>query len=269
MDTDLVYVKLEPKTWSIVAAATANIFHEIPNLGSYAVVVGPSGMGSTGILKHDATVFGRVVYEGSTTGGFSGAAYMVANRLAGVHQRGGRLINGGYSAGYVWVTLCQAENLKMEATEDWLRNSFKGKKRVRVDQSWGDLDTARIQVDGTYAIVDKKAMRNVFGKDWREGVDSFKVPRPLAYEDEPELESGEARSSKEPGALNVVDASQEGNSTQMHTLINGFDKLSRKQQKAIMRQFEDFYRTTNGQEIMTSKQVLDSIVKGISAAHQN
>ncbi|APG75840.1 hypothetical protein 1 [Hubei sobemo-like virus 47] len=268
IDTDLVYTKLSPDEWSMLAVGVSTLYHEVQFAGSYAAIVGPMGLGSTGLLRHDSTVFGRVVYDGSTTGGFSGAAYVVAGRLAGVHQRGGP-VNGGYSASYIWVTLCAMEKLKQEATEDWLRNSFKNKKRVRVDQSWKDLDTVRVQVDGQYAIIDKDSMRKTFGKNWNEELSSFKVPKSLGYADAEEFESGEVKSSKGPGALNVLDRTQEEVSSPVHVLTAGFKQLSDQEQREVIGQLSDLRKTINTRRLgRISKRALSSIVEDTSEGQQ-
>lgn len=243
VDTDLVYVSLAPKIWSQVGASSQTICHLLPEHGVYACITGPAGLGSTGTLRHDSTVFGRVVYEGSTTGGFSGAPYMVSNQVAGIHQRGG-IVNGGYAASYVWITICHLEGMKGEATEDWLQNSFKGKKRVKIDRSWADLDTVRIQVGGQYAIVERSSMRKVLGANWQEDVDSIKIPRELGYEDST-LESGEVMNSKKPGASSIVVKAQEELESPILVLTTGFKQLSAGQQREALRELLTSCMTTS------------------------
>ncbi|APG75847.1 hypothetical protein 1 [Hubei sobemo-like virus 46] len=268
LDTDMVYVRLPNNVWSQLGVGTSALVHEVPSQGVYCTIVGPATLGSCGMLRHDPYVFGRVVYDGSTTGGFSGAAYMRANSIAGIHQRGGKTCNGGFSVSYLWVTLCAMEKMKPEDTADWLRNSFKGKKRVRVDKSWADTDTVRVMVDGAFAIVERSSMKQAFGSNYQDDLEDFKVPRELGYEDAVN-ESGEVKSLKQPGALSVVQNTQEEETSPVLILTNGFKRLSTEQQNMVMGELNALRKITNIRKMaLQSKAASSSIVTDSSSTQQ-
>lgn len=166
IDTDLIAVELSDTEWSTIGASVQAICHDIVESGSYSAIVGARGLGTLDVLRHDSRVFGRVVYNGTTRGGYSGAPYMVNNRIAGIHQSGGA-VNGGYSASYVWVTLNAMLNRKEEDTADWITKVLKENRRIEVDDGWHDLETLRIKIGGKYAIVTREAAAKALGNDWR------------------------------------------------------------------------------------------------------
>lgn len=234
LDTDLVYLKLTHVEWSTMGAGTMNILHEIPPNGVYSQIVGHAGLGTTGQLRHDGTCFGRVVYEASTFPGYSGAIYVVANRIAGIHQSGSDTVNGGYSASYVWATISFLEKMQEESTEDWLREQyFDNDSWLEIDQTWHGLDTARVRVKGRYHIVMRESLDNVFGEEWKGKARVGKKAR-RHYADfeasglnvNPSLKSGDS------GKVREISPVPEGNP--VLTLTAGFMKLSDEQQREVL-----------------------------------
>lgn len=173
--TDLVAVQLEPREMSILGAQRAVIQHVLPQNGKMVTATGPLSKGSTGVLADDSVSFGYVNYHGSTEGGFSGAGYYDGKKCAGIHQRGGP-VNQGWSMSFIYATLCHEAKLKPEDSEDWLRGEFMNGRKIRIDRSWGDLDSQRVQVAGRYAIVDKSSLDRAFGADWRGSNEEDFVP---------------------------------------------------------------------------------------------
>lgn len=235
VDTDMGFVAMSADELSQVGISRASIGHVIPDQGSVAVIVGASGLGTQGRLNHDSEVFGRVVYGGTTVGGYSGAAYCVMNQVVGIHQCGGK-INGGYSASYLWVTINFLKGTgENEDTWDWLQKSYKGKKRIEVDLSWKDLDEVRVKVDGQYAIVNRKSMAKAFGANWLNEVSShgrLKLrERTVQYDD---YEAGEVQNSTILGASSSSEKSQGLEGSPVLTLTSGFKKLSKTEQEVVI-----------------------------------
>lgn len=242
IDTDLVYVELSADEWGRLGVAVMSIYVSMSDRGALAQIVGASAMGTTGVLKHDESVFGRVVYEGTTVGGYSGAAYLVGNQLAGIHQCGGK-VNGGYSAQYLWVTIMWQQKMRLEDTEDWLKQKFQARKRLIVDKSWGALDEVRIKYDGTYAVVERSSMAKAFGSDWNQKLNDSGVlylePRG-AYTDNV-YESGEARSSSILGDSSVLSKSQGNVELTKSDLIKEFSTYTPEQLKKLSRAMQAAY----------------------------
>lgn len=165
LDTDLIAIKLSGREWSTVGVSIAVIAHSLGLKGTFVSITGVKGTGTTGTLRHDKGVFGRVVYTGSTVPGYSGAPYMAGRQLVGLHTNGGA-INGGYSASYLLSMLNWIDKKKDEDSEDWLSDPKNGSE-IQVDETWGDLDTIRLFRGGRYHIVERKSMVAAFGKDWR------------------------------------------------------------------------------------------------------
>lgn len=156
IDTDVVAFSISQVEASQLGLSKTTIVSSLPGAGVLARIVGPSCTGSTGALSSDPTVFGQLVYCGSTVAGFSGAAYIVGSSVAGIHCAGGAR-NTGYSLRLAYVTLKHLLGIKPEATEDWLEDVIRKKKqRIDIDLTWQGLDTKRIRVRGEYHIVDSE-----------------------------------------------------------------------------------------------------------------
>lgn len=164
IDTDVVAVEATPGEASLAGLQTAKIHNGDGASSSFAKIVGPGGKGSVGSLRASDTLFGYYVYNGSTVGGFSGAAYVVHDRAIAIHSSGGAH-NYGYSMRLIYVTLLYHLKMKPEDTSDFLFDSFiNRKRRIRIDQSWGHPDTVRLQVDKQFHIMDAEKVRAAVGK---------------------------------------------------------------------------------------------------------
>lgn len=76
----------------------------VPEMGQAVTVLGLEGKGTTGLLENESGrgSFGRVLYRGTTMGGYSGSPYYSGNVIYGMHTNGGHY-NGGYNAMYLHV----------------------------------------------------------------------------------------------------------------------------------------------------------------------
>ncbi|USL85431.1 MAG: hypothetical protein [Ixodes ricinus sobemo-like virus 1] len=199
IDTDLLVIKLPVKHWSVLGTTKASICRRLPMTGDFVSIVGASGMGTTGTLRHDSVLFGRVVYSGTTVAGYSGAGYYSASLLSGVHTNGGN-VNGGYSAAYILCILNSLEKIDPEDTWEWVQRLHKQKKQVKIDRRLGGGEV-RIFADGIYTTVKEQSMRQAFGDHWEE---ELSKERPTYIDTHYQGDGlGEARSSKS-GALNTL-----------------------------------------------------------------
>lgn len=164
IDTDLIAIKLSGKDWSTVGVSVPTIAHSIGKRGAYVSITGVTGCGTTGTLRHDTSVFGRLIYTGSTVPGYSGCAYMAGKQVMGVHTNGGA-VNGGYSASYVLSMVNHFDKIRPEDSEDWLKDR-NDDEELLLDPTWGDTETIRIFFKGRYAIVQRKTMNSVYGTGW-------------------------------------------------------------------------------------------------------
>lgn len=164
IDTDVVAVEATPGEASLAGLQVAKIHNGDGAASSFAKIVGPNGKGSVGSLRASDTLFGYYVYNGSTVGGFSGAAYVVHDRPIAIHSSGGAH-NYGYSMRLIYVTLLYHLKMKPEDTSDFLLDAFiNRKRRIRIDQSWGHSDTVRLQVDKQYHIMERDKVKAAVGK---------------------------------------------------------------------------------------------------------
>lgn len=230
LDTDLIAIKLADRDWSQLAAPTAVISQVIPDKGVYVAVVGVVGRGTTGVLRHDPSVFGRVCYEGTTLGGYSGAAYTSGSQLVGVHTNGGA-VNGGFSASYVWMLLNQKDKIKAEESEDWLRQAFQQGTRIKVDLGWGSPDEIRVRVGGKYAVVERSSMAKAFGPRWQVDIAGDEILRDAkrSYESL----SGNSQDSMMSGASSTLAQSPEIPSTERLELMEMLAQLSNARCKLV------------------------------------
>lgn len=229
LDTDIAVIEVSETEMSKLGVAIAKILSRVPPNGAMASITGAHGKGSLGVIQPDPTSFGCISYAGSTVGGFSGAAYMVGNLVAGMHYLGGRR-NLGYSVRLAFVSLLSMEKMREESSEDFLTGQIKErKKRVWVDETWGGLDEVRIQLDGEYHIVNRITLATIVGRD-RE------LRGWLTYEcDESNLPSGNGQAGQRPGGSPALTSLTQENdlknlvSNIVHTAVS--KALSPKKQK--------------------------------------
>lgn len=165
LDTDLLVLEMSEAEFSKVGLAKCRALPAIPEQkGSYCSVVGAFGKGTTGNLTH-STIFGQVNYTGSTFQGYSGAGYFAGSQLAGIHIHGG-VMNGGYSASYLWAEIHHLWKVKPEDSSAWLEEEIKKGADVKVDPRWHDVDEKRIRVNGRYHIVSADTLTQVYGDEW-------------------------------------------------------------------------------------------------------
>lgn len=163
LDTDLLAVQVTDREVSSLKLKVTEINNGFVSSGVLAKIVGPQGRGSMGTIRSHPNTFGYYTYEGSTVGGFSGAAYVVGNRAIAVHLSGGS-VNLGYSLRLAYLTLQYQLKVRLEDSGDFLIRQFKDRKqRVWFDETWGHSDTVRLQVGGEYHIMDRSKVHDVLG----------------------------------------------------------------------------------------------------------
>lgn len=240
IDTDMLAVELSEAEVSSLGLAKPRIQHFLAECGTLAKIVGPEKKGTTGFLVNDSQLFGRVVYGGTTMGGYSGAAYMIGSCLAGFHTSGGS-VNGGFSASYIYATLCALRKVVPEDSSEWLANEFQLGKKIRIDRSWQDLDDIRVQVGGRYAVVARSALDKALGREWRSGDDQY-ITRKMKPECKPEVastsvvpakSSGESSRTNTPGGSSVSEETQDSVLSDLQMLIRESKTVSLKKLKQI------------------------------------
>lgn len=224
IETDLYARSLGPEEFSRIGMPQVKLAECLPPTGEFISIVGVQSKGTVGKLVHDNSVFGKVVYSGTTMPGYSGAPYMKGNAVVGIHCWGGK-VNGGYSASYVKVLIQRMLKQVCEASEDWLadkfaRNSIK-KTDIRFEPG---NDEAWIRYNGQYHIVSGDVFRKARGFDYLgyDDSDSMRVEEAL-------MNSGESKSLKNPGASG--DVTQSGDIEQLVTnsLTKMLEKFTHKQ----------------------------------------
>nr|UUG74092.1 MAG: hypothetical protein 1 [XiangYun luteo-sobemo-like virus 1] len=210
----------------------------VPETGVIAKIVGPEGKGTNGKLTHAG--LGVLEYSGSTFKGYSGSAYSNGTKgIYGIHQRGGT-VNAGISAEYVWIKLQVAVKAAVfESSEDYLMTNFRKGKAITWFNDDDDSEYVFVKNSaGKYARVTKNSMAKAFSDNWENTNGVIRIISKKAEFDDvvPESKnSGEAPSSKFPGASNVsvvpgpqVDQSLQG-------LMSGWSSLSVKKQKNLLK----------------------------------
>lgn len=239
LDTDLIALKMSNKDLSVIGVRDAGLCYDIPRIGMYVSVIGSAGLGTTGILKLDAGIFGRVTYNGTTVSGYSGAAYMSGSQLVGIHTNGGA-VNGGYAAGYVKTLLQVIDKTRDESSEDWLANAYANEEDIMIDPKWSSLDEIRIQVGGRFAIVSKDSMRKAFGNNWMNELQQGRYVKAgrggrasayaMSYGD---LESGEVKASSSGGST-LLEQSPELENLGEKRIMDELRKLSKRSRRRVL-----------------------------------
>lgn len=243
LDTDLCCISMTDKEFSIIGISVLKL-DSVSAKGDFVAIVGPVGKGTTGVLKNDLRNFGRVIYEGTTVHGYSGAPYVKGPFVLGIHQRGGT-VNGGFSAHYVWMLVKGYLKIRDEAiygTPKFLREQFEHGKTIRWQNSY-DPDYVQIYCDGKYSQVQRSSMFEAFGNEWEQDNEySRKYSReyhdnPDYYESVPaQTVSGEEKAA-EPCLGASCQQAVQGHLAQQYTqsIIAGYQKLSKKQRATFQK----------------------------------
>lgn len=251
LDTDLAAIKMTNQQFSQIGMTVASI-KTLPTSGSFVNIVGPMAMGTAAELKHDATIFGRVVYMGTTERGYSGSSYLVSGGSVGLHQAGGR-VNSGYNIEYVHGLLCVVEKSYGESSKKWLEGQYQAGKKIKW-QVTGDPDRIQVRINGKYTVVHRESMDEAFGTSWVDEEEIY-VKSGSGYRDYESLpvviNSGEAKPVvANPGVStgSVIQGGHEEPNPQL--LIRGYSKLSKEQKLA----FRKSLGLLTGPEIITAGQ---------------
>lgn len=240
--TDFVAVRISPQEMSTIGVSKLGIQHFLSESGASVKIVGCQGLGTVGLLKHDSQIFGRVVYNATTRKGYSGAAYISNNQIVGLHFIGGKVVNGGYSASYLWSLLMyyirKTSTMRFEEPEsnDWIEKQIAEGREFWVDREWGDLDEVRVRVDGRYHIVQRTSMNKALGLGWYDELDyggRIKQRRKQRHYDNPEdyealQPSGEVQNSSRLGGLSMQVEPKELDKAVHRVLTNVLKDCSKK-----------------------------------------
>lgn len=123
----------------------------VRDTGSSVRIVAPNGNTTYGTLLNDSNLWGNVVYSGTTTPGYSGAAYTSSNQLLAVHLHGGQ-VNGGINASYVWCMVQSQRKQDAEDSAEWLL-SLQQTRGSAIHYDYGYLDHVQVRVDGRYHLI--------------------------------------------------------------------------------------------------------------------
>lgn len=233
LDTDLVARRCIESEFSRVGMPQVSLFERLPDNGDLVSISGVLGKGTVGVLRHDLSSFGKVVYEGTTNNGYSGAPYVKGTQVAGIHCWGGKT-NGGYSASYVKVLLQSILHQRPEGADDtsqFLQKCFTNKRFKKNDIRFEPgNDEAYVRYAGQYHIIPGDVFRRCRGFDFLEDVydnsDSMRVEEALRH-------SGEEKSLTAPGASGIVEKPGQSVSSQTTELIQMLQGLSNAQHKNI------------------------------------
>lgn len=143
-DQDISVCLMSDQQWSKVGMTSAKIACCVPQKGEYAMIQA-FGRRSVGKVSPHS-VFGYVEYDGSTTGGFSGAPYYMGNTVFGMHT-GGSLKNIGFDITYLRARIPD------ESSEEWFERQLSRYNDFEYEQSPFDPDEYQIRVGGAYHLV--------------------------------------------------------------------------------------------------------------------
>lgn len=158
IETDAAVVKVSADVWSGLGVKIARLA-AITSADQYVSIAGIAGKGSTGRLSCLARNFGHVAYDGTTQGGYSGAAYHVARSIYGMHVWGGAR-NAGYEILYLYACAKVELDVAEEDSEEiFLARLFSRQDAEYTVQEKGDKMIVRMglySTHGRYHVVDKR-----------------------------------------------------------------------------------------------------------------
>nr|UGO57478.1 MAG: hypothetical protein 2 [Riboviria sp.] len=144
---DLAYVYMGPASFAQLGATVARGMDK-GFVSNYATVVGTSGASTGRVSK--STLRGRLIYEGSTTAGMSGAAYLVQGCLAGIHQGASGSHNLGISSEVFkaeMAYLTQKESANGSSPSSGGKEELSDKYTPRFTSTWKQEDLAAMAED--------------------------------------------------------------------------------------------------------------------------
>lgn len=233
LDTDIIAFKCSDAECSKSGLPISSVAHEPATNTTYVQIAGMAGKGTTGNVRFDPEVFGKLLYAATTTTGYSGALYMRASKVVGIHTSGG-CVNAGYSAGYLLTLLNREDRIRPEGSEEWLQDIFRNRNEIFVHG--GDMDEISVRYRGKFAMVERTKFERTFGKEWRSKVGSdFK----FGYENNYDLESGEQQESESfPGVSKSSNPSGEKQPSFNQVLMGKLNKLSTKKKKELSKNLD-------------------------------
>lgn len=123
----------------------------VPTQGQAVSVIGLEGKGTIGLLTNETRrgYYGRVIYRGTTVGGYSGSPYYSGNIVYGMHTNGGHY-NGGINAMYLH---CKAKIATDDMTEE---------ESPRLLDEWmEESDEPPIEWEGDWGIIQMQSGKYV------------------------------------------------------------------------------------------------------------
>lgn len=155
---DVAIIHVSPSDWSYLRMSTCKFAKTMVEGSPTVTISGIGNMGSIGLLEA-ARVLGRVYYKGSTSPGYSGAPYHVANMVYGMHL-GASSANYGIDGNYIQALLGR------ESSEDWVyeeiaRLGSQGFK-AKANRSPFSPNEALVKIKGRLHVVDMEEYGDLY-----------------------------------------------------------------------------------------------------------
>lgn len=226
LETDLVALETTNQFLSSIGASVVK--PGVIDGKTSVTIAGPKGKGTVAPMEA-STMFGRLVYKGTTLPGYSGALYRVSKPVA-MHLSGGT-VNLAISLSYVQLLLNRVAKEVHEATEDYLQKLYVSKVKIRAHRSPNDYDDIFLDIGGRYVGVDASTFSKVFGDTAADNLTSDYGY--VDYESSFQVRPGKS------GASGKQDGEKSGPSNSDTTSIPGYSKLSQKQRRKFRKQCVD------------------------------
>lgn len=159
---DLAWIELSEKQFSLLGLSKGNLSRETPEGDSqYAHAYGRTDHTIGHVM--DSPIFGKVIYTGSTVGGYSGTPYVQHNTIYGMHTGSSSSQNIGISSAYLHLIISE----HLESTEDALLDFIaRQAKRGRFIpyRSTGDPDLLEVRIGRRYHRVSRDGYMNMVDK---------------------------------------------------------------------------------------------------------
>lgn len=205
VEQDVAWIHLTEKDFSLLAMSKGSLERAgLDGDSSFAMAYGQDTH-AMGCLT-ESPIFGKVVFSGSTTHGFSGSPYLSHNRILGMHQGYG-VQNIGLSGAYLYLML----NVTTEGTESALEDFIaKQSQRGRhyPTQPTGDPDQIEVKIGRFFyrMSADRYALAR-YGESARfVDVGDKLAPEDVFYDDSKNMQRASARRNAAAGASGRIGA---------------------------------------------------------------
>nr|UGO57270.1 MAG: hypothetical protein 2 [Riboviria sp.] len=237
---DVAYIYLDHKQWVTLGTATASTS---PSLNGYVRCTGVKGYSSGTLSKTRAN--GILKYMGSTVAGMSGAAYIQADKVLGMHTGA----SGDFNLGVSTTLFVSELKYKVKTEAAYLPSKNNGEDAAFVQAGNGSTWTAKLMDD---LARDAALNTRVSGWDGDE----------IDFDEQIEWDAVDSKPKSKPvkiGSLLLENQGEDGGQTEMHLISTSLIETVRDMEQRLA-QVEDYIQNQKAKQEKPKREELPLFV---------